>query len=319
MRWLSVPIVAAAAFAAAVSAQEQGAEDRGNSTALELRLRTIESRLPDADRLDELEAKLDKALAGSGGGSEGGATAPASDRVAALEEKVAQLEEASRFQGGGESSGSGDGSQLFSLYQDIQSLRQDVRELRGQIEELQHQARQREQRQRDLYQDLDSRLQALEQEAGLGAAGGAGGESGGGAGAASDDGNPEEAEKAYLAAFEKLKNGKQKEAVADLEAFVEAYPRSEYTDNGWYWLGQAHYVDRSYDKALNAFRRVLKDFPDSPKAADAAYKVGVVQDEQGDYDAARKTLREVIEKYPESDAAGLARKRLEGLDASEAG
>jgi len=271
-------VLVAAAFPAALPAQQ----DR---TALEMRLRSIEARLPDVDRLESLER-----------------------RVAALSSgepvQVAQ-------------SGGGGGTGTVSLYQDIQALQQEVRELRGQIEELQYRARQREQRQRDLYQDLDSRLQALEKNAGIGPGTGDGSETDAGDGKDSaTGGDPAAAEKAYLAAFEKLKQGDQQAAIADFQAFVKAHPDSEYTDNAWYWLGEAHYVGRAYDKALTAFRRVIQDFPKSNKVPDAGYKIGVIQDEQGQYEAARKTLQGVIDDHPDADAAGLARKRLEALKES---
>lgn len=273
-------VLVAAAFPAALPAQQ----DR---TALEMRLRSIEARLPDVDRLEKLERKVAALASG--------------ESVA-----VAQA-------GGG-------GTGTVSLYQDIQALQQQIRELRGQIEELQYRARQREQRQRDLYQDLDSRLQALEKKAGIGPGAGSGDGSasaaGGGGKNGAPGGDPAAAEKAYLAAFEKLKQGKQKAAIADFQAFVEAYPDSDYTDNAWYWLGEAHYVERAYEKALTAFRRVIQDFPDSSKVPDAGYKIGVIQDEQGQYEAARKTLQGVIDDHPDSDAAGLARKRLEALKES---
>lgn len=274
MRLTTSLTLAAALFAAVATADEE--------TALKLRLESIEARLPDVERLDNLER-----------------------RVAALADgEPVRVAQASGNDGGGE---------LFSLYQDLQSLKQEVRELRGQVEELQHRTRQREQRQRDLYQDLDSRLRALEKNGG-GATGtaGAGGEDGG-----PPEGNPEAAEKAYLAAFDKLKQGDQKAAIEDFKAFVEAHPNSEYTDNAWYWLGQAHYVERNYGDARQALERVVQDFPGSNKAPDAKYKIGVIQDEQGDYKAARKTLRGVVEDHPKADAAELARKRLQALEGAD--
>lgn len=280
MRLLTTAIMfAAVLFAAAAPAQDR--------TALELRLRSIEARLPDADRLDRLERKVE-AL---------GTGANLSD---------------------GELSGTADaGGKLFSLYQEIQALQQDLRELRGQVEELQYRARQREQGQRDLYLDLDRRLQALEQKAGIVPAQSAdeAPEAASESPADADAADPKAVEQAYLAAFDKLKQGQQEEAIRDLEAFVQAHPDTEYSDNAWYWLGEAHYVGRGYDKALTALRRVLSDFPDSAKAPGALYKIGVIQDERGNYDAARKTLNEVVEKYPEDNAAELARKRLAALDA----
>lgn len=283
MRLLATAVFfVAASFSLAASAQREPA-------ALELRLRSIEARLPDIDRLQALERKVAALSAG----------APVTGQAA---------------EGGGS---------LFSLYQDIQALQQDVRDLRGQVEELQHQARQREQGQRDLYQDLDRRLRAIEDKVGIvpnaGGAEAAGGNGETGRAENAGDtgtGDPKAEEQAYLAAFNKLQEGKQKEAIEEFANFVKAHPDSEYTDNAWYWLGEAHYVDRSYDEAATAFRRVLSDFPNSNKAPGALYKIGVIQDERGEYERARKTLQDVIDTYPEDNAAELARKRLDALGES---
>ena len=96
-------------------------------TATELRLRSIEAKLPDADKLAELERKVN-ALSSTGGASGG---APVSGN-------------------------------MFSVVQDVEALQDDVRQLRGQVEELKHKLKQNEQGQRELYKNLDSRLSALE-------------------------------------------------------------------------------------------------------------------------------------------------------------
>lgn len=254
-------------------------------TATELRLRSIEARLPDADKLAELERKMNAA---SGGGATG---APA----------------------GG----------MFSVLQDLEELKQQVRQLNGDVEELKYKIQQGEQGQRELYQNLDKRMNALEGNGGGSAAGatsnstnnssGAGASSG--ARAATDEAAAEEA---YLAAFAQLKAGKYADSRKSFNTFVKDYPGSSYSDNAWYWLGEAHYVDREYAQAITAFRRVLSDYPDSSKAGASLYKIGVIQDEQGDTSAAQATLSKVVQQYPKDNAAELARKRLNAIGSNGA-
>lgn len=263
-----------------------GAAD--SDTALEMRLESIESRLPEAGR------------------------------IAALEKKVQRLAQARNVaaESNGDSGGSARGGDaVFSLYQDVQALTEDVRNLRGQIQELKHEAEQREQRQRDLYESLDERLKVLEREAGVASDSDVGADDAGDGGdSSSSESDGAAAEKAYMAAFDQLKAGKYDQARTSFQDFVQAHPDSEYTDNAWYWLGEARYVDRQYDPALTAFQNVIEDFPDSQKVPGAIYKSGVILDEQGKYDKARKALNRVIDQYPDDNAADLARKRLDGMD-----
>lgn len=285
MRVIKPTLILLLATAAGLPAISVAAPD----TATELRLRSIEARLPDADKLAELERKVNQ-LEAANGGAVAGATA-----------------------------GSGGGS--FALLQQVQSLQDEVRQLRGEIEQLKHETKQREQGQRELYQNLDSRLQALEGKRGSGNVedGAAnGGPDGSGSGASENANNnapvdEQAAEEAYNAAFNLLKQGKYSESVTGFNDFVKKYNGSKYTDNAWYWLGEAHYVNREYKQSLQAFRTVLKDYKNSPKAPGAMYKVGVIQDEQGNTEAAQSTLAKVIRTYPDDNAAELARKRLKAI------
>lgn len=63
-----------------------------------------------------------------------------------------------------------DSESLITMSTGVDQLRSDVAALRGQIEEVQFDVEANAQRQRDLYLDLDSRLQTLEQSRGQGGA-----------------------------------------------------------------------------------------------------------------------------------------------------
>ncbi len=196
---------------------------------------------------------------------------------------------------------------LFVLLQDIRRLQEQMRSLRGQVDTLQYQIRQNEQGQRDLYQNLDKRITALEDGGAPGR-----GANRSGAGSAMAETNPA-AEAAYLSAFNALKQGDYDGAVAGFQRFVQQYPETSYSDNAWYWLGEARYVQRDYAGALTALQTVANRFATSDKMPAALYKIGVVQDEQGETDNARATLNRVIDLHPDTDAARLARERLQAM------
>ncbi len=203
------------------------------------------------------------------------------------------------------------GPNLFSLFQDVQRLQSEVRDLQGQVDTLKYQLRQNEQGQRDLYENLDKRMSALEN-------GGAGAGSGDAAGDAQADygtvSQDPEVEKAYTAAFDKLKSGDYDGAIGAFKGFIQQNPESSYSDNAWYWLGEANYVKRNYDASLEAFQTVVNRFRASDKVPGSLYKIGVIQDERGETDNAYGTLKRVVDQYPDSNVAEMARKRLQGLD-----
>lgn len=205
------------------------------------------------------------------------------------------------------------GPNLFSLYQQIQQLQQQVRELNGKVDTLQYKLKQNEKGQRDLYQNLDKRLSKLEN------GGSASGTAGNGSGATgNDDGSnasdvDSATQSAYLDGFNKLKNGKYDAAIAAFKQFVAQHPDTSLTDNAWYWLGEAYYVQQNLDASEKAFETVVNKFGKSSKVPSSLYKIGLIEAAQNHTDNAKSTLQRVVDQYPNSDSAGLAKQKLQSL------
>ena len=89
--------------------------------------------------------------------------------------------------------------------------------------------------------------------------------------------------------------------------------------NAWYWLGQSYFVTTNYGVALDAFKQLVSQFPQSDKTPDALLKVGYCQIELKQVDAAKATLKQVVAKYPGSDSASLAQERLQRLQIQAGG
>lgn len=258
---------------------------------------------------------------------EAGASAPAAGK---LEKRLQRLERLLENQ------------TLVDLMTRIDSLQNEVQQLVGQMEEQNHNMEQLKKRQRDLYLDIDRRLRDMESaRASMPSAPASGGSVFGGAapvpamgsgashstsagaspsaadssttsGAASDV-DPQLERAAYERAFNLLKEGRYDLAVAAFKTFVQSYPQGRFTDNAQYWLGEANYVQRHFKVALNEFDKVVKNFPRSPKRADALLKMGYTYQELGQNDKARMSLNEVVMSYPNTTAARLAQKRLQDL------
>lgn len=217
-------------------------------------------------------------------------------------------------------------SGMLTLAEDIRRLQEEIRYLRGEVERLQYENEQAKLRQREMYLDLEKRIQTLEQRPG-----GAVSSQPGPDISVEDipisadipvnnqDGSaipqsPEDEERAYLAAFELLKQGRYQDAIRDFNTFLQRYPQGEYADNAQYWLGEAYYVSRDFPNALQSFRKLVKMHPQSTKLAGALLKIGYINYEQGEYDQARAALTRITREFPESSAAGLARQRLQRMD-----
>ncbi len=201
---------------------------------------------------------------------------------------------------------------LQEMYLRLEELDRENRMLRGQLEELRHALDQLRQRQRELYLDMDKRLQALEAAASAGAAGEvAGGE--GTAGEASAPPAAQEEQAAYRAAFELLKDGKYRQAAQAFGEFLQQFPQSPLAANAQYWLGEAYYGAKQYKKAIQEFEKVRTLYPDSPKVPDATLKLGYSYYALKRWKAARSALKEVVERFPGTSVARLAEQRLKRM------
>ena len=123
----------------------------------------------------------------------------------------------------------------------------------------------------------------------------------------------ENGEAAYQAALQTLRSGQYEQAVTALTAFPEKYPHSSYLPNAYYWQGEANYVLRHFYLAIAAFQNVIDRFPASSKVADATLKQGFSQYELGKVDEAKVTLSNVMAQYPNTSAARLAKVRLDRI------
>ena len=124
-----------------------------------------------------------------------------------------------------------------------------------------------------------------------------------------------QAEKAsYTRAYDLLARGQNDSAVAAFDDFLKQYPDGPYSDNAWYWQGEAMYAERAFDAALKNFGVVVGSFPTSTKVPDARLKIAFALYEQKNYPEARVILTGVQDDYPGRSAAVLARKRLQQMD-----
>jgi tol-pal system protein YbgF len=115
---------------------------------------------------------------------------------------------------------------------------------------------------------------------------------------------------AYQAALDALHRGDHAAAIAGLRDFLRRWPDHDYADNAQYWLGEAYYDQRDYQRALGEFRKTVERYPRGNKVPDALLKVGYCYVSLGRTAQARATLEEVVSIYPRSGPAKLAAARL---------
>ena len=189
-----------------------------------------------------------------------------------------------------------DKNSLLDIASQNEQLRQEVAKLRGQVEVLTNELSSTQQRQKDFYVDLDTRLRKLEPQK------------------LTVDGKEADVEpaeqKSYDAALAIYKGGDYRNAGAAFADFLRRYPQSGFAASAQYLLGTTYYAQRDYRNAIAAQQLVVKNYPTSPKAADALLNIASSYTELKDRAAAKKTLENLVAQFPASTAAQTAKERL---------
>ncbi|RWR01155.1 tol-pal system protein [[Pantoea] beijingensis] len=229
-----------------------------------------------------------------------------------VEDRVTTLERISNAQG----------QLLQQLQQQFNDNQSDIDSLRGQIQENTYQLNQVIERQKQIYQQIDSLSSNGGGQSGstadsATAAGTAGAATSSGSDSSAASGSPVQSGDAntdYNAAVALVLEKKQyDQAISAFDAFVKKYPDSTYQPNANYWLGQLNYNKGKKDDAAYYFATVVKKYPKSPKSAEALYKVGVIMQDKGDNAKAKAVYQQVVKQYPNSESAKQAQKRAAGL------
>jgi len=204
------------------------------------------------------------------------------EKNAELAKRLEQLESANRAQ--------------LEFANTIESQRREIATLRGEVERLTKEVATLQQRNRDLYGDLDARLKKLEPTA------------------ITVDGKPATVDRseqaAYDAALAQFRAGDFRSAATSLQSFVARYPQSAYAASAQYWLGNSLYQLKDYKSAIAAQQAVLERYRDSPRAPDALLNIASSQLELNQKPQSQATLQRILKEYPDSEAAKTARERL---------
>lgn len=227
-----------------------------------------------------------------------------------LEQRILQLEQQNQTK-----------NQLQSqMSMQLIELQNEVKELRGIVEEHQFKLQQIQERQRDLYRDIENRLSSLPRHT---------------APVSqtvqntktpvvksttqsatprntASSGEREE----FEAVFKMVRNRQYAEAVKGFEAFLAKYPQGGFSDNARFWIGQVYFAQSKLEEAEKQFSLLRTEFPQSSKLATAILKLAEIKVKQQKWEEARTLYNEVVTNHSGAQQQ-LARKGL--LDLKQSG
>jgi TolA-binding protein len=107
----------------------------------------------------------------------------------------------------------------------------------------------------------------------------------------------------YQLGMEQLQRGSPSTAVQAFQKLLQDYPTADISPEAQFYLGEAYRAQGNAAAADSA----------SPHAPTALYKRALYLEQQGNATAARALLNQLISTYPQSDEAALARDHLREL------
>ncbi len=203
------------------------------------------------------------------------------------------------------------------LQQQVDSLQGEVAELRGQLEQQTYQMEQSQERQRQLYQELDKVSSSQQAQAAapapaiVPASAATPAAATASTPAATNYSTNQDENQAYDAAVNMvLKEKNYDKAIPAFEGFIQQYPNSSYVPNAHYWLGQLKFNKGDRAGAAAQFNTVATKYNKSPKRADALLKLGMLAQLDGKKTDAKSFYEQVIKGYPNTSPAQLAKQSL---------
>jgi tol-pal system protein YbgF len=120
------------------------------------------------------------------------------------------------------------------------------------------------------------------------------------------------ADQMFDASLQQLRRGSAVTARSGLRAMLQQYPTSDKAPDALFFIGESFAAENA-DSAAAYYTQVVSNYPQSPRAATALYKLGAIAERRKDLAAAKDAYGRVVQAYPNSDEAALARDRLKAL------
>lgn len=111
----------------------------------------------------------------------------------------------------------------------------------------------------------------------------------------------------YQAAYQYLMSGDYKAAETGFREHIKRYPADPTTAEARYWLGESLYGQSRYPEAATVFIDTQRDYPDSKRAPENMFKLGLTLEKMDNNDVACATFKQIPERYPNAAPAVLKR------------
>ena len=116
----------------------------------------------------------------------------------------------------------------------------------------------------------------------------------------------------YDISLQQYRRGSLATARLGFREFLRVFPTHERAPDALFYIGES-FEQAAPDSAAAVYDQLVRAYPNSPRAASALYKQGLLAEQRGDRATARTFYSRVIAGYPRSPEADLARQNQQRL------
>ena len=110
-----------------------------------------------------------------------------------------------------------------------------------------------------------------------------------------------------------MRRGDNQGAIQKLREFLRKAPKSDLADDAQYWIGEAYFASKDYNRAILEFNEVLLRYPKGDKVPAALLRQALAFAELGDKVDARLVLQKLVSEHGDAPEAERGRQKLAEL------
>jgi tol-pal system protein YbgF len=117
----------------------------------------------------------------------------------------------------------------------------------------------------------------------------------------------------YDTAFSDYSIGQWALCIEGFETYLRGFGRTDLADDAQYYIGECRHKDNKPTEAIDAYNRVISNYPRGDRVPDSYYKRGIVLSELGQTDRARESFEILMKQFPDTELARLGKQQLDRL------
>ncbi len=115
----------------------------------------------------------------------------------------------------------------------------------------------------------------------------------------------------YLWAENLYKIGELNQSESKFLWLIERFPNSRWIEKAWYTIGHINRQNNNYDKALDAFGKLVDESSNSRTVEEAQYIIGNINYRKKNYEEALRSFQNLLEQFPDSEYKEEAEYRID--------